>query len=244
MNPAGALVHGRLIRRHKRFLADVELDSGEVITAHCPNTGSMKNCVEKGADVWLSSSSKPNRKYRYTWELTRTRRRDFIGVNPGEANNIVAAGVRRGVVRQLEGYGDTRREVRYGEENSRIDFLFSGHTEQPAAFVEVKSVTLLESPAADGVGYFPDAVSERGAKHLRELAGVVNQGHRGVLLFCVQHSGIREVRPADHIDPGYGELLRQVVAEGVEVIAYRTRIVGKRPQLSGEVPFSAPPQTT
>lgn len=241
MAPAGDLVHGRLIKRYKRFLADVELDGGEVVTAHCPNTGSMKNCVEVGADVWLSSSDNPKRKHRYTWELVRTSRGHYIGINTGRANGIVAAGVRQGLVRQLDGYGEMRREVKYGRENSRIDLLLSGHEKKPDAFVEVKSVTLLESPVTAGVGYFPDAVSQRGAKHLRELRKVAESGERGVLFFCVQHSGIREVRPADHIDARYGELLRQAEAAGVEVIAYKTRFVARRPRLAKEVPVRIPP---
>ena len=127
-------------------------------------------------------------------------------------------------------------EVRYGTENSRIDFLLSG-SDRPACFVEVKSVTLLESPIRSGVGFFPDAVSTRGSKHLRELEAVVANGNRGVLVYCVQHSGIRRVRPADHVDPVYGAHLRQALAAGVEVIAYKARFNGQRMRLARSVPF-------
>ena len=183
----------------------------------------MKNCIEEGADVWLSVSLSKTRKYPHTWEVTRTRRGDYIGINTGRANKIVAEGIRNGVVNELSGYAEVRPEVKYGRENSRIDFLLSGHASCADCFVEVKSVTLLEAPAGRGIGYFPDAVSERGAKHLRELMQVKADGYRAMLLFCVQHSGIREVRPADHIDTVYGELLRCADDAGVEIIAYKAR---------------------
>ena len=218
------LVRARLIKRYKRFLADVRLEDGKVMTAHCPNTGSMKNCIEEGADVWLSISDKPGRKYRYTWEYIRTSRGHFIGVNTGRANHLVVEAIHRGLVPRLVGYACLRREVRYGAEQSRIDILLNGHARRKDCYVEVKSVTLLESPPGRGIGYFPDAVSERGAKHLRELMLMVNKGNRAVLFFCVQHSGINEVRPADHIDPQYGKLLRAAAGSGVEILAYKSRM--------------------
>lgn len=213
---------GHLIRRYKRFLADVSLD-GHIVTAHCPNTGSMKNCVEEGAEVWLSTSDNPKRKYRYTWEYLLTSRGHYIGVNTGRANTLVADAVAQGRVRELEGYESLQREVAYGRENSRIDIRLQDSARSDC-YVEVKSVTLLEQPVSRGVGYFPDAVSERGAKHLRELIEVCRDGCRAVLLFCVQHTGVKEVRPADHIDPAYGALLRAAVAAGVEVLAYKVRM--------------------
>lgn len=221
------LVHGKLIRRYKRFLADVMLDGGEQATVHCPNTGSMKNCVEAGADVWLSVSDNPKRKYRFTWEYMRTGADHFIGINTGRANWLVEEALQRRSIDMLAGYQEIRREVRYGEENSRIDFQLSkndgSRNSEDICYVEVKSVTLLESPVTKGIGYFPDAVSERGAKHLRELMLVRQGGEKAVLLFCVQHTGIREVRPADHIDEHYGVLLREAVVKGVDIIAYKVR---------------------
>ena len=204
------LEEARLLRRYKRFLADVELPTGEQITVHCPNTGSMKNCVEAGAKVWLSKSDNPKRKHAYTWELIRTARGHTIGINTGKANKLVEDAVRSSLIPGLDGYSDIRREVAYGNEGSRIDLLLK-EGRKPDSYVEVKSVTLLEEPVSQGVGYFPDAVSERGAKHLRELRAMVDNGARGVLFFCVQHTGVQEVRPADHVDPGYGQLLREVV---------------------------------
>ena len=218
------LEEARLLRRYKRFLADVELPTGEKITVHCPNTGSMKNCVEAGAKVWLSKSDNPKRKHAYTWELIRTARGHTIGINTGKANKLVEDAVRSSLIPGLDGYADIRREVAYGNEGSRIDLLLK-EGRKPDSYVEVKSVTLLEEPVSQGVGYFPDAVSERGAKHLRELRAMVDNGARGVLFFCVQHTGVQEVRPADHVDPGYGQLLREVVEAGVEVLAWKVRQV-------------------
>lgn len=234
------LFHGKLIQRYKRFLADVRLPSGEVVTAHCPNTGSMKNCMEEDADVWMSWSENPTRKYPYTWELIRSHRGHFIGINTSRANRIVEEGISRKIVAELDGYPEIKREVKYGNENSRIDLLVSGHDSREDCFVEVKSVTLLEAPVSKGIGYFPDAVSDRGAKHLRELMEVKSSGFRAMLLFCVQHSGIREVRPADHIDSIYGELLREAKEKGVEVVAYKSRLHKGRFRLWRSLPVKMP----
>jgi sugar fermentation stimulation protein A len=216
------LIHARLIKRYKRFLADVRLDNDEVVTVHCPNTGSMKNCVEENAEIWLSDSDNPKRKYRYTWEYLTTSRGHRIGVNARKANLLVQSAIRYDLVEQLTGYKTIRPEVRYGDENSRIDLLLQDINRQDC-YVEVKSVTLLEDPPSRGIGYFPDAVSERGAKHLRELIRMSQSDARSVLFFCVQHTGITEVRPADHIDSGYGKLFREALYSGVEVLAYKVR---------------------
>lgn len=196
----------------------------------------MKNCVEEGATVWLSDSNNLKRKYRYTWELIRTARGHTIGVNTGRANSLVEEAVHKQVIEELCGYAEVAREVKYGNENSRIDLLLSGHDTQPDCYVEVKSVTLLEQPFSKGVGYFPDAVSERGAKHLRELMAVKGTGKRAILFFCVQHTGIREVRPAAHIDMHYASLLSEAAASGVEVIAYKARVNKNGLRLSRSVP--------
>ena len=233
------LEEARLLRRYKRFLADVELPTGEQITVHCPNTGSMKNCVEAGAKVWLSKSDNPKRKHAYTWELIRTDRGHTIGINTGKANKLVEDAVCSSLIPGLDGYADIRREVAYGNEGSRIDLLLR-EGRKPDSYVEVKSVTLLEEPVSQGVGYFPDAVSERGAKHLRELRAMVDNGARGVLFFCVQHTGVQEVRPADHVDPGYGQLLREVVEAGVEVLAWKVRLTPSGFRLWREVPVCLP----
>ena len=229
------LVHARLIKRYKRFLADVRLDNDEMITVHCPNTGSMKNCVEENAEIWLSDSNNPKRKYRYTWEYLRTSRGHHIGVNAGKANQLVQSAIRDDLVEPLAGYDTIRPEVKYGDENSRIDLLLQDSKRQDC-YVEVKSVTLLEDPPSSGIGYFPDAVSERGAKHLRELIKMSQSDARSVLFFCVQHTGIQEVRPADHIDREYGKLLREALDSGVEVLAYKVRKSNKGFRLWRDLP--------
>jgi len=210
------LIEGRLIQRYKRFLADVELADGSVVTAHCPNTGSMKNCATPGSRVWLLDSANPKRKYPLGWELVEVEPDALACINTGRANALVREAIEQGVVTELQGYGSIRQEVKYGAENSRIDLLLE-QGEQPDAWVEIKNVTLLEE---DRWGSFPDAVTARGAKHLRELMAMVAAGHRAVMLFCVPHGGIERVRPADHIDPEYGRLLREAAAAGVEVMAY------------------------
>ena len=229
------LVHARLIKRYKRFLADVRLDNDEMITVHCPNTGSMKNCVEENAEIWLSDSDNPKRKYRYTWEYLRTSRGHHIGVNAGKANQLVQSAIQDDLVEPLAGYDTIRPEVKYGDENSRIDLLLQSCQKQDC-YVEVKSVTLLEDPPSSGIGYFPDAVSERGAKHLRELIKMSQADARSVLFFCVQHTGIQEVRPADHIDREYGKLLREALDSGVEVLAYKVRKSNKGFRLWRDLP--------
>jgi len=210
------LVSGTLVRRYQRFLADVELADGSVVTAHCPNTGSMRGCNRPGSPVLLSRSDRPERKYAYTWELVLVDN-GWVGINTGLANRLVREGIECGTIAELQGYRAIRPEVRYGD-NSRIDLLLTG--DRPLCYVEVKNVTLVEG----GVALFPDAVSERGQKHLRELMGVVAQGSRGVIFFVVQRGDGRVVAPADAIDPTYGHLLRQAVAAGVEALAYRALV--------------------
>lgn len=212
------LISATLVRRYKRFLADVVLASGEEITVHCPNTGSMKNCVVPHSPCYLSDSNNPKRKYRYTLELVTTPDGDLAGVNTGRANALVEEAIRAGVVPELAGY-QIQREQKYGEEGSRIDLLLSRGEER--CFVEVKNVTLAEP---GGQGLFPDAVSARGAKHLRELMYVRAQGHRAVLFFCVQHTGVNLVSPADDVDAVYGQLLREAAGAGVEIFAVRATL--------------------
>ncbi|GGY80095.1 sugar fermentation stimulation protein [Cellvibrio zantedeschiae] len=208
-----------LVLRYKRFLADVILADGEAITVHCPNTGSMKNCIQPMSPCWYSTSASAARKYPHTLEIVTTPDGDLAGINTARSNGLVAAAICSGVIAELQGYSDIRREVVYGNEKSRIDFLLTH--ENKKCYVEVKNVTLME---AKGHGLFPDAVSERGTKHLRELMQMVREGHRAVLLYCVQHTGIEWVEPADAIDPLYGKTLREAIAAGVEVIAYRAEI--------------------
>ena len=219
-----------LIQRYKRFLADVKLDSGEQVTLHCPNTGSMKNCAESGWHVWFSDSGNDQRKYRHTWELVQTDSGALTGVNTGRANALVKEAIAAAAIPSLQGYQQMRAEVKYGSESSRIDLLLDGSS--GTCFIEIKSVTLGEATT----GYFPDAVTERGRKHLRELMQVVAQGDRAVLFFCVQHTGVECVRPADHIDPAYGKQLREAAQAGVEIMAWRWQLSAQGAWIEREVP--------
>nr|WP_314492190.1 DNA/RNA nuclease SfsA [uncultured Pseudomonas sp.] len=214
------LEEGRLLRRYKRFLADIELASGEQLTIHCPNTGSMLNCMVEGGQVWFSRSNDPKRKLPGTWEISETPQGRLACINTARANALVEEALRAGLIAELAGFTALRREVAYGEERSRIDFLLA--YPQGAAYVEVKSVTLGYPGSA--VAAFPDAVTQRGAKHLRELAALARQGVRAVQLYCVNLTGIDAVRPAEEIDAAYAQALRAAVAEGVEVLAYGTRL--------------------
>lgn len=210
-----AFESGILIKRYKRFLTDIRLDSGEEVTIHCPNTGSMKNCLFVGEKVWFSVSDNPKRKYSRTWELAQSADGHMIGINTGRANALAEEAINNGVITELQGYQSLRREVKYGSENSRIDILLEDK-DKPSCYIEVKSCTLLE----EGQGYFPDAVTTRGQKHLRELMEMIEQGQRAVLLFVVQHSGIKSVQAAAHIDADYAKLLVEAHHKGVEIIAY------------------------
>ncbi len=228
------LVPAKLIKRYKRFLADVVLENGESITVHCPNTGSMKNCWEPGWKVWLQDSNNPKRKYRYTWVLAQNEQNEWIGINTHFANSLVEEAIREQKVSQLVNITALKREQRYGEENSRIDLFCQ--SAQVDYWVEVKSVTLKES---DGIGYFPDAVSERGLKHLRELMVLPrvqnNKLQQPVLIFCVQHSGITEVKAAAHIHPEYANLMQQARDNDVWVIALAVEISEKSIVISHEI---------
>jgi sugar fermentation stimulation protein A len=210
------LVSGRLLRRYKRFLADVELPDGTEVTVHCPNSGSMRGCADPGSPVVLSRSSNISRKYPHTWELVHAAG-CWVGINTALPNHLVREGIELGIVTELQGYGRIRQEVNYGSERSRIDLLL----EEPGlCYVEVKNVTLVE----DGMARFPDAPTIRGQKHLRELMAMVADGARAVNFFVVQHANATAVAPADTIDPAYGKMLRQAAMAGVELLAYQATV--------------------
>ncbi len=209
----------RLLKRYKRFLADVLMPDGAIVTVHCPNTGSMKNCITINAPCWYSTAKNPARKYPNTLEVVTTPSGHLAGINTARANDLVEVAIRMGGISELQGYTRLRREVVYGQEKSRIDFLLENDDQK--CYVEVKNVTLMEK---SGQGLFPDAVSERGTKHLRELMCMRSEGHRAVLIFCVQHSGIEWVEPAEKIDPVYAKTIRQAIAAGVEVLVYSAEL--------------------
>lgn len=206
----------RLRRRYKRFLADVVTERGEELCIHCPNTGSMLNCMQPNGRVWFSRSDDPKRKLPGTWELSETPHGRLACINTARANPLVEEALRSGVISELAGFDSLRREVRYGVENSRIDFCldFAGEP----AYVEVKSVTL--GYADEAVAAFPDAHTERGTRHLRELTTLARSGIHAVQLYCVNLSGIDAVRPAEEIDPAYATALREAKRAGVRVLAY------------------------
>jgi sugar fermentation stimulation protein A len=208
------LIEGRLIRRYKRFLADVELDDGTVVTAHCPNSGSMKTCLGDGWPVLLSTSDNPKRKLRHTWEMVHNGA-CWIGINTARTNAIVEEGIRDGAVAELTRFDELRREVRLGA-RSRIDFALTRSGRR--TWIEVKNVTMVDDR---GRYAFPDAVTVRGAKHLRDLAAAAADGDRAVMLYLIQRSDGDGFTVADDIDPGYGEELRRAAANGVELVAYR-----------------------
>ncbi|MDO3378998.1 DNA/RNA nuclease SfsA [Geoalkalibacter halelectricus] len=209
------LVEGVLVRRYQRFLTDVRLADGSLVTAHTPNTGSMKQCAVPGHRVLLSRSSNPARKLAYTLELIEVAGH-WVDTHTQRSNRVVEEALSGGLIAGLEGY-QVRREVRLGA--SRMDFLLEKAQER--AYLEVKNVTLCCRP---GVACFPDAVTLRGQKHLQELRLAVEQGHRALIFFLVQRGEAHAFSPADQIDPVYGRLLREVCAAGVEVLAYRTQV--------------------
>jgi len=227
----GELVAGTLLKRYKRFLADVRLDDGGVLTAHCPNTGAMTGCAEPGRPVWLSVSDSRTRKYPHTWELVDTGR-GMACIHSARANAVVAEAVEAGCIPALAGYSAMRREVKYGA-GSRVDLMLENSGE-PRCFVEVKSVTLLRDGA---VGAFPDALSARARGHLRELQAVAEGGERAVIFFCALHKGIRAVEPARRIDPAYCAALESAIGAGVEPMAWAAEISPAGIRLAHEIPF-------
>jgi len=226
------LVSGRLIRRYKRFLADVVLDTGDTVTVHCPNSGSMTTCLGDSWPVLLSPvpATETGRRTRYTWELVHNGS-CWIGINTQRANRIAEEAVRSGQIPELAGYDEVLTEKRYGR-NSRIDLLLQSCS-RPLCYVEVKNVTLL---ANDGCCAFPDAVTERGRKHLSELSRMVREGHRAVTLFLVQRGDASPFRPADEIDSAYGRALRRAAKTGVELLAYRTESGPETVRVTDAVP--------
>ena len=224
------LTPATLLRRYKRFLADVTLDCGTTITVHCPNTGAMLGCQEPGSRVWLSQSDNPKRKYRHTWELVEAKPGVLVGINTGLTNRLAREALEGGLISSLSDHTQVKSEVRVGE-RSRIDFLLD-LADGPSCYVEVKNVT---AAVSERVAAFPDAVSQRATRHLHELMTLVKQGHRGALLFVVQREDVDRVRPADEVDPDYGQALRQAKKSGVEIYAYRAQVTTEAVTVATEI---------
>jgi sugar fermentation stimulation protein A len=209
------LVAGRLVKRYKRFLADVLMQDGQVVTVHCPNTGSMLGLNRPGMQVWLGSSRNPRRKYSWTWELAEPQPGVLVGINTGRSNALVGDALDRGLIAELDRFTAVQREVREGD--SRLDFLLSSPDRDARCFLEVKNVTTAGGDA--GIAQFPDAVSERASRHLRELIRLKAQGHRCALVYCVQRQDVSTVCPAWEIDPEYSLTLETASRAGVEIYA-------------------------
>jgi sugar fermentation stimulation protein A len=232
------LIEGRLVKRYKRFLADVELASGDIVTAHCANPGSMLGLNAPGARVWLSRSANPKRKLAYSWELIEVdlgRRGTLVGINTGSPNGAVAAAIEAGLIPALTGYADMRREVRYGE-NSRIDILLEDPARAPC-YVEIKNVHLMRQA---GLAEFPDSVTARGAKHLKELVAMVASGARAVMVYFVQRGDAETFTLAHDIDPGYAAAFKDARAAGVEAIAIASEVTLEGLTLPRAIPLQVP----
>jgi len=224
------LIPGILVKRYKRFMADVKLADGEVVTAHCPNSGSMRECCEPGRPVYLSFHDNPKRKLKYTWELIEMPT-SIVGINTLIPNRLVAESIEAGLVSDLNGYDNIAREVKTSD-NTRLDILLSSE-DGNRCYVEIKNCTLVK----EGVACFPDAVTSRGLKHLVELSSLVSKGFRCVIFYVIQRMDANIFQPADHIDPAYGRELRQVLKHGVEIIVYDTQIDLKTIRLNRKIPY-------
>ena len=226
-----SLIQGNLIKRYKRFLADIRLPDGNIITCHCPNSGSMKTCIGDDWPVLLSKSDNPTRKYPHTWEMVHNGR-CWIGINTHLANTIAFEAISDGTIAELQGYEIIEREKNYGQ-NSRIDILL--HKGNDKCYVEVKNVTLVEE---DGYYRFPDSVTSRGLKHLHELRKIVEDGGRAVMLYVIQRSDGTIFKPADHIDPEYARVLKTVYKDGVEILPYLADVNPEGIRIIKKIEFS------
>lgn len=229
------LIEGTLVQRYKRFLADVRLASGELVVAHCANSGSMLSVKEPGSRVWLSPAADPKRKLRYTWELIAVGNA-LVGINTGHPNRLVAEAIAEGRIKELAGYPVLKREQKYGR-NSRIDILLEAPG-RPPCYVEVKNVTMKRG--AGDLAEFPDAVTERGAKHLREMTDIVAAGGRAVMVYLVQRTDCRRFSVAGDIDPAYAAGLAAAMAAGVEAVCYGCRITLDAITVAGPLTLDLP----
>lgn len=229
------LVPGVLIRRYKRFLADVTLADGQEVTAHCANPGSMMGLAEPGMRVWLEPNDDPKKKLKFGWRLVEHTGGHFTGVDTGVPNRMLRAALEAREVPGLTDFSSLRAEVRYGE-NSRIDFLLTGQDKRDT-YVEVKSVTLSRQT---GLAEFPDSVTARGTKHLQELSNMVQQGHRAVMLYLVQRTDCDRMTLASDIDPTYVAAWTNAAFSGVETLALDCRITPEAIRLGKPIPMIAP----
>jgi sugar fermentation stimulation protein A len=235
MKFASALIRGKLLRRYKRFLADVILDKGETVTAACPNTGAMTGLTKPGGTVWLSTSTNPARKYPHTWEMVEVTGIGLVGINTAHPNRIVADAIEAAAIPELTGYTSCRREVRYGN-NSRIDLLLEG-AGRPSCYIEIKNVHLFRE---NGLAEFPDCVTARGAKHLRELAQMAAAGHRTAMVYLVQSDYPTRFALAGDLDPDYVREFTAARKAGVEAYAFSCKLTLGGIVLDRAVPVEDP----
>lgn len=234
--PYPTLYPGTLIKRYKRFFADIELDTGELITAHCPNTGPMTGVCHVGGRVQVSHNSDPKRKLRYTWELAEVHDNapTWAGVNTALPNRVMRSVLEANLLPQLGDYSTIRSEVPYGQDKkSRIDFLVSGEDDAPPTYIEVKNTTW----ARDTRALFPDTVTTRGQKHLRELIALIPDA-KAVMVYFINRGDCTEFAPGDEADPVYGQLLRQAMAAGVQVLPCRFEVTPVGIRFLGVAPLS------
>jgi sugar fermentation stimulation protein A len=227
------LIRGTLIKRYKRFLADVLLDDGREVVAHCANSGSMLTVCEPGSEVWVSPAANPDRKLQFSWELIRIGR-SLVGINTMHPNKLAAEAIANGTIVELQSYASIRREVKYGK-NSRIDLLLESPA-RPPCFVEVKNVTLVRHK---GLAEFPDSVTARGAKHLDELIDQAGLGNRAVMLYLAQRGDCTAFAACHDIDPIYGKGLIKAARAGVEILAYGCRVTAKEIKVVSPIPLAA-----
>jgi sugar fermentation stimulation protein A len=237
MRFGGPLLRGTLLRRYKRFFADVLLDEGETVTAHCPNPGSMLSVNQPGSEVWLSRTNKTNRALAYSWELIRVGN-FLVGINTGRPNWLVAEALAQDRIPELSGYASVRREVRYGR-NSRIDLLLESPG-RPTCLVEVKNVTLKRGFGDRSRVEFPDSITLRGAKHLAELAKAAERGNRAVMLYIAQRPDADRLAFASDLDPKYARAARAAADAGVESLCYRCRVDVEEVRLEEVIPVELP----
>ncbi len=222
------LIHGILLKRYKRFLADIKLDNGDIVVAHCTNSGSMKSCLENKAEVYLTPVNDPKRKTKFTWEMIKINK-NWVGINTGWPNIIAYEAIKNNDIAKLSGYTHVKREVTF--DNSRFDVFCENENEK--CFVEVKNVTYKKGDFA----LFPDAVTTRGQKHLKTLIKAKKQGYRAVMLYIIQRTDVLFFGVANEIDPDYAIILKEASKKGVEIIAMQAEVSPLSIQLKKEIPI-------
>lgn len=225
------LMRGHLVKRYKRFLADIELEDGNLITAHCPNTGAMQGLTNPGTPVWVSRSSNPSRKLAHTWQMVEVEG-TFVGMNTANPNGLVEDAIHSGVIAELQGYQNLKREVSYGK-NSRIDILLENPSE-PFTYIEVKNVHMKRGKNAA----FPSSVTTRGAKHMQELSEMVSQGHKAYIVYVVQRNDCEGFEIATDIDPDYGQEALKAFKNGVEPLVYACEVSPDSIRISHRLTFN------